>query len=241
MGGLSNEPFPDAHVLQTGDLQISDHRFEHVMLGRRAAWSPLWWWSCFSMISVFIICCWLYVTFSCYVTIVIYVRCCRYEILTKMNQIWGFCDGVRYFCWWLPMAFQFVSAAASRSWCQSRWLMAVNLSNGIAWVVVYDSFICNTAPGDCKILAAAYHRSLTSARSHKPGGGQIHISHSSQVVAHRRKCQESLLRTHWLAVKWCHEPIVQLSPKSQMNEGAQIEHSMCGRRAVWSPLWCWLL
>ena len=31
MGGLSNEPIPDPHVPQAKELQIGDHRFEHIM------------------------------------------------------------------------------------------------------------------------------------------------------------------------------------------------------------------
>ena len=61
-------------------------------------------------------------------------------------------------------------------------------------------------------------------------GSKSRLSHFNCAVGDRLKC-------HRLVVKWCNEQsyIFRQCPKWVK----QIEHSMCGRRAAWSPLSWW--
>ena len=63
MGGLSIGPIPDPprppnppnRGAKSPPLKLQPNQrpqIEHIMLGRRAAWSPLWWWPCFSSHAV---------------------------------------------------------------------------------------------------------------------------------------------------------------------------------------------
>ena len=90
-------------------------------------------------------------------------------------------------------------------------------------------------------LIGARMRDITSKRAHvslspKPKVEKFPIHVAAKRLEIDENVNRTYLRVHWVAVVWCNEQSYSYS--QSQNEWMQIEHIMCGRRAVWSALWC---
>ena len=104
-----------------------------------------------------------------------------------------------------------------------------------AWLIV-------GCPGNRIRLARLQVRRLDHyTKRHQTGGGggrKKNVSNFSQMVGDWRNCQQSTFENTigWLR---CDANNNRTAFVKAPNKWPQIEYSMCGRRAAWSPLWWW--